>query len=145
MTAALYWLIAVVVLVVIECISMGLTTIWFAAGALIAALAAMCGAIIVIQSMLFVVISVAMLFFTRPWAVRFLNNRTVKTNAESLIGKTAIVTTEINNLQGEGQIMVQGLHWTARSTDDQVVILKDTKVTIKEINGVKCIVEPLQD
>lgn len=145
MTIAMYWFIAVVVLVVIECATMGLTTIWFAAGALVAAIAALLGAGIVVQCILFVVVSAVLLIFTRPWAMRYLNNKTEKTNAEGLIGKSAIVTQEIDNLQSVGQIQLQGLSWTARSYDDHVKIAKDSKVVVENISGVKCIVKPLED
>lgn len=142
MTAALYWLIAMVVLVVIECISMGLTTIWFAGGALVAAIAAALGANIVVQIVLCIIVSVVLLVFTRPWAMRFLNNRTVKTNSDSLVGQIAVVTLDINNLKAEGQIQIKGSYWTARSDVDEVTIAKDSKVIIKEISGVTCIVSP---
>lgn len=145
MSAAFYWFIAVVVLVLIECFTMGLTTIWFAAGALVAAIAAMFDTSIAVQLILFLVVSILMLVFTRPWALRFLNNRTIKTNVESLVGKSAIVTEEIDNLKAQGQIMVQGVNWTARSVDDKVKIPKESRVEIKQIAGVKCIVEAIQE
>ncbi len=142
MSMAMYWLIGMVVLVIIECISMGLTTIWFAAGALVAAIAAALGANLVVQIVLCILVSVLLLLFTRPWAMAYLNNRTVKTNSDSLVGKTGIVSIDINNIKSEGQIQIRGNYWTARSADDNVVIEKDHKVIVKEIAGVKCIVEP---
>ena len=145
MSIAFYWFVAVVVLVLIECFSMGLTTIWFAAGALVAAIASFLGANIAVQIILFLVVSIVMLVFTRPWALRFLNNRTIKTNVESLIGKNAIVTEEIDNLKAQGQNMVQGVNWTARCVNDQVTIPKDSRVEIKQIVGVKCIVEAVKE
>lgn len=145
MTAALYWLVAMVILTVIECISLGLTTIWFAGGALVAAIAAALGAPVYVQVVLCILVSGILLIFTRPWAMRFLNNRTVKTNAESLVGEIAIVTMEVNNLKSEGQIQIKGSYWTARSTDDSVTIAKDKKVRIEEISGVKCLVVPVAE
>lgn len=145
MTAALYWLIAMVVLIVIECASMGLTSIWFAGGALVAAIAAALGANLVVQIILCVVVSVVLLVFTRPWAMRFLNNRTVKTNSESLVGQTAVVTMDIDNLKAEGQIQVKGSYWTARSEKDKVRIGKGKRVVIKEISGVTCLVAPTEE
>ena len=73
-----YWLIALVVFLVIEAATLGLATIWFAGGALVALIAAMCGAGIVIQIVLFLVVSLVLLFFTRPFAVRFLNKDTLE-------------------------------------------------------------------
>lgn len=140
MTMALYWLIAMVILIVFECISLGLTTIWFAAGALAAAIAAALGANMVVQGVVFVIITTILLVFTRPWAMKYLNNRVVKTNADSMVGKTGIVSIDVDNLKEEGQIQIKGSYWTARSLDNQV-IEKGAKVVVKEINGVICTVE----
>ena len=89
-----YWLIALVVFLVIEAATLGLATIWFAGGALVALIAAMCGAGIVIQIVLFLVVSLVLLFFTRPLAVRFLNKDTLKTNVDRVVGMEGVVTEE---------------------------------------------------
>lgn len=138
---AMYWLILFIVLVVIEIITLGLTTIWFAGGALVAFVLAMLDISPVIQWAAFCVVSLALLFGTRPWALRFFNSRKqAKTNVDSLIGKTAIVTAEICNLEGRGQVFVNGLTWTARARSDSEVIPKDTRVEIMAVEGVKLIV-----
>ena len=98
MEYAVYWLIALVVLLVIEAATLGLATIWFAGGALIALIAAMCGAGFVIQMVCFLVVSLILLIFTRPVAVRFLNKDTLKTNVDRVIGMEGIVAEEISNL-----------------------------------------------
>ena len=89
----------------------------------------------------FVVVSVVLLFFTRPWAVKYLNTRTVKTNTEALVGKSARVIADINNLKGEGQVVINGLEWTARSSDDTIIFRTGDVVTVVGIEGVKLIVE----
>lgn len=137
----MYWLILFVILLIIEIITLGLTTIWFAGGALAAFVASAFNAPLVIQIILFLVVSILLLFFTRPIAMRYLNKNRTKTNVESLIGKTAVVTGDINNVKGEGSAVVNGLEWSARSVDEAVTISKDTVVIIKEISGVKLIVE----
>lgn len=119
------WLIVFVVLVIIEIITMGLTTIWFAGGALVATLAAAVHA-------------------TRPVAVKYFNKDRVRTNVESLIGQQAIVISEINNLQGIGQVTVNGQEWSARSTDEEATIPVGTVVVIERVSGVKLIVTPKQ-
>ena len=73
------------------------------------------------------------------------NKGTVKTNAESLIGKKARVTVEINNQLSQGAAVVGGQEWTARAEEDESVISTGTMVTIKEIRGVKLIVEPIKE
>ena len=80
--AAIYWLIAFVVLVGIEIMTTALTTIWFAGGAVIAFVAALLGAAVAVQLLVFVVISFLLLFLTRPLAIKYVNTSTVKTNAE---------------------------------------------------------------
>ena len=136
----LFWLVIVVVMAVIEIITLGLTTIWFAGGALVAFIASLFGAGLPIQIALFIIVSFLLLAFTRPFAVRFVNKDRVRTNAESLIGKEAVVLEDINNLKAEGMAGVNGQEWTARSADD-TVIEKDTVVEIVDIKGVKLIVK----
>ena len=135
------WLALTAVLLIIEIVTLGLTTIWFAAGALFAFFAALLGMNQGIQIGVFVVVSVVLLFFTRPLAVKYLNTKTIKTNTEALVGKTARVIVDINNLKSEGQVVINGLEWTARSSDDTVVFKIGDAVTIVGIEGVKLIVE----
>ena len=135
------WLALTAVLLIIEIATLGLTTIWFAAGALFAFFAALLGMNQGIQIGVFVVASVVLLFFTRPLAVKYLNTKTIKTNTEALVGKTARVIVDINNLKSQGQVVINGLEWTARSSDDTVVFKIGDAVTIVGIEGVKLIVE----
>ncbi len=135
------WLAATAVLLVIEIATLGLTTIWFAAGALCAFLLAIVGLHLGIQVAAFFVVSLILLFLTRPVAVKYFNSRTTKTNADAIVGKTVRVTIGINNLKGEGQVVVNGLEWTARSSEDTVTFKPDDLVTVVGIQGVKLIVE----
>ena len=135
------WLALTAVLLIIEIVTLGLTTIWFAAGALFAFFAALLGMNQGIQIGVFVVVSVVLLFFTRPLAVKYLNTKTIKTNTEALVGKTVRVIVDINNLKSQGQVVINGLEWTARSSDDTVVFKIGDAVTIVGIEGVKLIVE----
>ena len=138
--AAIYWLIAFVVLVGIEIMTTALTTIWFAGGAVIAFVAALFGAPVTVQLLVFVVISFILLFLTRPLAVRYINTSTVKTNVDSLIGKDARVTAEVSNAKETGTVSVQGQEWTARAENEDAVYPEGTRVWIREIQGVKLIV-----
>ena len=134
----MYWLGAAAIFVVIEIITMGLTTIWFAGGALAAFSLPLWSQIIA-----FVIVSVILLILTRPWALKYLNSRTVRTNADSLIGQTALVTQDIDNLNAKGQVKVEGQIWTARSISDDVQLHEGQKVMIESISGVKVIVKPI--
>ena len=136
-----YWLIALVVFLVIEAATLGLATIWFAGGAPVALIAAMCGAGIVIQIVLFLVVSLILLFFTRPLAVRFLNKDTLKTNVDRVVGMEGVVTEEISNLAGTGKVSLGGNMWTARTENEGGTIPVDAVVTVLRVEGVKLIVK----
>jgi membrane protein implicated in regulation of membrane protease activity len=84
--------------------------------------------------------SVVLLFLTRPLAVRLLKKDAVRTNADSLIGKEAVVTEKIDNLRSTGAVQVSGQVWTARSVNSEHIIEKDEIVMIRAIEGVKLIV-----
>ncbi len=136
----IFWLAIVVVMAIIEIITLGLTTIWFAGGALVAFIASLFGAGFVIQVVLFVAVSVSLLAATRPLAVKYLNKNMESTNAESLIGKLAVVKEEIDNLNARGHVSVNGQEWTARAVEEKV-IPEGVTVEIVEISGVKLLVK----
>ncbi len=137
------WLIAAAVLAGLEVLTQGLTTIWFAGGALVAAIFCGLGAPLLVQILVFGAVSIALLILTRPLALRYLNSRTIKTNVESLIGKTCIVIQSIDNLSAKGQVSVNGQTWTARSTEDSVQIAEGSKAEIVSVQGVKLLVKKI--
>lgn len=142
--AAIYWLIAFVILIGVEVTTMALTTIWFAGGALIAFILALCGVGVEVQLAVFFIVSCVLLFSTRPFALKFVNKKTIKTNAESLIGKKARITIAVDNDLSSGAAVVNGQEWTARSLDGSRLEVGDM-VKIEEIRGVKLIVSKLQE
>ena len=137
----LLWLGILAVLLIIEAATVGLVTVWFAGGALVAFVLALAGAGLLIQIAVFCVISVILLIFTRPVAAGWLNHGRVRTNAQSLICETAVVTEEIDNLANSGQVQVRGQYWMARTEQENTRILKNTRVKIQSISGVKLIVK----
>ena len=141
MNYTIFWLVALVMFILIEIATMGLTTIWFAGGALVAVIASALGLPLVVQIVLFFAVSFVLLYFTRPMAVKYFNKDRVKTNAESLVGRQAIVISEIDNLQGIGQVTVGGMEWSARTAEAGVRLDVGSVVNIIAINGVKLIVE----
>lgn len=136
-----FWLAVLVILVVIELFTMGLTTIWFAGGALVAALISIPGLPVSLQIFAFLAVSAVLLYFTRPVAVKYFNRDRVRTNIESMVGRQAIVISEINNLEGVGQVNTGGMEWSARSSYNNVVLPVGAVVTILGVDGVKLIVE----
>ena len=141
----LAWLIILVVLVLIELLTMGLTTIWFAGGALIGAILALLNAPLLAQIIVALAVSIVLLLTTRPVAVKYFNKDRVRTNVEGLIGHAAIVIGDIDNIQGVGQVNVGGQEWSARSYDDTVKIPTGAVVEIINISGVKLIVKPNEE
>ena len=135
------WLIVLVATLAIEAMTMGLTTIWFSGGALAAMIVELLNGGISIQVIVFLVISLILLFYTRPIAVKHFNREREKTNLDSVIGKTAVVTIPIHNLKETGQVMLDGKEWTARSNDSAKQIEKEALVKVISIQGVKLIVE----
>ena len=136
---SIVWLGVLILMILLELATMGLTTIWFAGGALAAFIAALCGASLLVELGLFLVVSFLLLFAFRPLAMRYVNSWTVKTNVESLAGKTARVTEEINNEMGQGTAVLNGQEWTARSADD-TVIPAGSLVVVDAVSGVKLLV-----
>ena len=135
------WLLIMVALVVAELITMGLTTIWFAGGAFVAALTSLMGFSVWVQIIVFLTVSLLLLFFTRPIAVKYFNKDRIKTNVESLVGRQAIVISEIDNVKGWGRVTVGGQEWSARAREDEAKLPVGVVADVVGIHGVKLIVE----
>lgn len=138
--ATIFWLITFVALLIVEIITLGLTTVWFALGAIAAFLAAYVGAGVAIQVVVFLIVSIVLLIVTRPLVMKHFNQKRERTNAESLIGQKAVVIEKIDPIHGVGRVEVNGMEWSAK-TEESEEIEKDTIVSIKGIQGVKLIVE----
>ena len=132
------WLGTVIACVIIEAMTVSLTSIWFAIGAIAAWLIYLTGLGLEVQIVIFLLVSILCLIFTRPIAMEKL--KVGRVNAESLIGQSCKVESTIDNINNTGTVNVRGQIWTARSADDRV-IEKDEIVEIKEIIGVKLIVQ----
>ena len=141
---AIYWLIGIIVLLIIEVLTMGLTTVWFAGGTLAAFIACVAGADLLIQIVLCGAVSLVLLFFTRPFARRYINKDVEKTNLEGLIGREARVTEQINNRLDAGEAVHAGQYWSARSVCDSEIIDVGSRVVIEAVSGVKLIVRERQ-
>lgn len=139
----LYWLIAMAVFLIIEILTLGLTTIWFAGGALIAFFAALLNVPWFAQIIIFFIVSFVMLIFTRPVFEKKLIISRAKTNVNSLVGKEGKVIETVDNHNQKGAVLINGLQWTARSSDDNVIINEGERVTVEEITGVRAIVQPV--
>lgn len=134
------WLVLLIVFAVAEGVTVALVSIWFMGGALAALIAALCGAELWLQVVLFFAVSILLLLGLRPLSRRLLRQKKVATNADSNIGKEAVVTERIDNLQGRGAVRISGVEWSARSADGSE-IEKGAVVRVLRIEGVKVCVE----
>ena len=141
----LLWLGILAVLLIIEAATVGLVTVWFAGGALAAAIAYGAGAGAVTQWLLFLAVSLVLLFFTRPLAVRYMKRGIPRTNVNSLIGKKAVVIQKIDNLSQTGQVRINDIEWMARTESDGEKIPEESVVEIKAVRGVKLIVKKCKE
>ena len=139
------WLVIFVILLGIEIATMALTTIWFAAGALVSFVLSFTGIGTEAQLVVFVIVSFVVLILVRPFAKKYVNGTVTKTNAESLVGKQAKVTAAVDNLNATGAAVIDGQEWTARTGKAEVSYEVGKMVRIREIQGVKLIVEELQE
>lgn len=136
-----FWIGLLVAFILIEIITVGLTTIWFAGGALVALIACLLNCPMPVQIILFFVVSIVLLIFTRPWAIKYLTPHHTKTNYEEVIGQKVRVVEMIDNRKDRGKAVLNGMEWTARSFQDDITIPVDTMVEVVEITGVKLIVK----
>ncbi len=141
-TMAFVWLAVFIVMVVIEIATLGLTTIWFAGGALVALIISLFNPPVAVQIAVFIVVSVVLLIFTRPIAAKHFNKKMVATNVDSVPGEIGIVSVNIDNIAATGTVMIKGMEWTARTESDDLKIEKGAKVKVLRVEGVKVIVEP---
>lgn len=135
------WLVAMIVLLIIEGIVPGLVSIWFAIGAFAAMISAILGAPLWLQVLWFFALSILTLCLTRPFAKKYVNSRATPTNADMLIGKECVVTEEIDNVLGTGAVTVGGKVWTARTEEPDGKAETGKVMTVVRIDGVKLIVK----
>ena len=135
------WLGIAIALMVVEMMTVGLLTIWFAIGALIAMVLAFCGAGTAWQITIFLVSSAILLVLTRPLVKKYINNKHVKTNVDAIVGMKGRVVEAINGIEGTGAVLVDGKTWSAKAENDTTVIPVDKIVTVQEVSGVKLLVK----
>ena len=141
----IFWLVLMVVLLVIELITVGLTCIWFAGGALAAVIVSVAGGPIWLQAVVFLAVSLLMLYFTRPWAMKYIQPKKVRTNYEEALGKDVRVIERVDNLKGTGKAMSNGMEWTARSEKEEVTFEPEDSAEVTAIEGVKLILRKKEE
>jgi membrane protein implicated in regulation of membrane protease activity len=136
------WLALVIIFLILELFTLGLSTIWFAGGSLVAFFLNLASVPVVWQIVVAIVVSFLLMLTVRPYANKKINNAATRTNADRIVGMEAIVTETIDNIQGTGCVKVEGLDWMARTEANQPGIQEGTMIRILRVEGVKVIVEP---
>ena len=138
------WLGLMVLFLVLEGVSVALVSLWFAVGALAAVVTALLGGELWLQITVFVVVSGGMLALLRPALRKYFNPRLTKTNVDSVIGATGLVTEDVENLTAQGRVKIGGIYWAARSTSGEM-LPADTQVKVDRVEGVKVFVSPVKE
>lgn len=139
------WLALLIILLIIEIITVGLTSIWAAGGALAALILNILGVPLAGQIIVFFVVTFVLLYFTRPFAVKYINTQRVKTNYEGIIGKTIRIAETVDNISQTGMAVVNGQEWTVRAEKDEDILEPDTLAKVVNIEGVKLIVRKYEE
>ena len=138
------WLALMVVFLIVEAAcAIHLVSIWFAVGSLAAMVISLLGGPVWLQILLFTVVSAGLLACLWPFTKKFLRPHLTKTNVDSVIGSQGYVTADIDNIHARGQVKLNGMEWTARSTDGSP-IPTGTLVKVDRIEGVKAFVSPAE-
>ena len=141
--AALFWLALMIFFVIVEANTVTLLSIWFAAGSLVATIAALFGAEVWLQAVLFFAVSALLLACLRPLSRKYIKPKVVATNVDAIIGSQGYVTAAIDNMEAQGQVKLGAMEWSARSTSGKKIREK-TLVRVDKIEGVKVFVTPVE-
>lgn len=133
---AIVWIGLIILFAAVEIATVGLTSIWFAGGALAALLCYALGLGEIWQFAIFAIVSLVLLIFTRPWALKYFKPYLVKTNYEQVIDENVCLTETVDNLRGTGTAVYKGQEWTARAYDENETFEAGAIVKVKEIRGV---------
>ena len=141
---AIIWLVLFVIFLIVESGTVALVSIWFAAGALVAMIVSFITPVIWIQAVVFLVVACALLAMLRPIVRKYFNPKLTKTNVDSVIGSTGLVTEAIDNITAQGRVKLGAMYWSARSASGEP-IPEGTLIRVEKIEGVKVIVEPAEE
>ena len=137
--AAIVWFVLMVLFFIVEANTVSLVSIWFAVGSLVAFIVSLLEGPLWLQMGLFFVVTVALLLALRPISKKYFTAKLTKTNVDSVIGSTGMVTARIDNDQATGQVKLGGMEWSARSTSGQI-LEPGSKIVVDRIEGVKVFV-----
>ena len=140
---AILWLVLLVVFLAAEAATVSMVSAWFAAGSLAALLVSLLSGPFWLQAVVFFVVSAVLLLALRPLVRKHFTPKLTKTNVDSVVGTAGLVTEDVDNVNGTGQVKLGAMYWTARSTDN-TPIAKGTQIVVNRIEGVKVFVSALE-
>ena len=143
MMEAIIWLVLMVVFLIAEAVTVATISLWFAAGALVALLVSLLGLQVWLQVVLFLLVSGVLLACLRPMVKRHFTPKLTRTNVDAIVGTRGMVTAEIDNVCAAGQVKLNGMEWSARSTTGQI-IPAGTLIRVDRVEGVKVFVSPAE-
>ena len=145
-TEAVFWLVVMLLFLILEMATISLVSIWFVGGSLAAFLVSFIVKKPWVEVIVFLGVSLVLLLLIRPMAAKLgvKKKDQIRSGAQSLVGKRAVVTESIDNLHAKGAVQVNGQFWSAKTADDDVQISKDSVVMIREVDGVRLVVEELK-
>lgn len=141
----LAWLVLLILFLVVEIITVGLTSIWAAGGALVAMILSLLHIPTGWQIAAFLIVTAILLYFTRPFAMKIINSKREKTNYEGIIGKTIRIVERVDNIAQTGMAVVNGQEWTVRGANDDEIFEAGTLAKVVNISGVKLIVKKYEE
>lgn len=136
----MFWVAVIAVSVLAEIVTVGLAAIWLTGGALVALLVALAGGPLEIQIVLFFAVTLALLFWTRPIAVKYLNRNRMRTNVDATIGQSVRVLERVDNAADTGRVIYHGMEWTARAVNEEDVFEVGESGIVRGIEGVKMLI-----
>ncbi|OHW63218.1 hypothetical protein EUAN_00820 [Andreesenia angusta] len=139
-----FWIIVAVVCGIVEAVSLGITSIWFVIGAIVALVLASFEVPFIVQIVVFLVVSIVLLIYTRPIATKYLKLGKEKTNVDAIAGQNGIVIEKIDNMLGKGQVKIGGQIWSAKSENGED-IPRDTEVMVLDVRGVRVVVKRVEE
>ena len=143
MMESIIWLALMVIFLIAEALTVSMISLWFAAGALVALLVSLLGLQVWLQVVLFLLVSGVLLACLRPMVKRHFTPKLTRTNVDAIVGTRGMVTAEIDNVCAAGQVKLNGMEWTARSTTGQI-IPAGTLIRVDRVEGVKVFVSPAE-
>lgn len=139
------WLAVIILTIIIEIITVGLTAIWLTGGGLAALVVCLLGGHWGLQLAVFFAVTFVLIYFTRPWALKYIESRKIATNYEEVIGKTVRIIQEVDNVRETGKAIYNGMEWTARAKVDTETFSMDEQARVVGVQGVKLILEKIAE